>query len=527
MDTGATTRSSYVVRGLELFAEYGDREALVSKDFRVTYTELRAAVLDLAAALQLHGVRPGSAILMMLANPPEAPILQLACHLLGCRTIWVSPGNPRKDFDEYVRLLEGVDAFVYDARSHSEEGRELSARASSVLMLCLGPGGVGPDLLAKLPEDSAAFDDSAVTTEPESVFQTSGTTGPPKRVHHRDSFFQQALALAVAYRDSGLPLLRQYSISPFWYVSGQMTGFLVLFSGGLLVLGDKFEVESFLAVIEQERINGAFVSPAMLYEVLDHPALEKADCSSLFMLNVGGAAASPARLRQAMERFGPVLRIIYGLSESTMITTYPGMTYDPEHPERLRSCGTAYGDVRIEVRGEDLAVLGPNEIGEVWIASNLNMAGYWGQPELTASTLVDGWIRTRDLGYLDADGYLYLVDRVQDIIITGLGAKKIHSRVVEDVLASHPQVRAAAVIGVPNVKHGTVVHAYVMAKEGAKVTAEELSALVVDEMVEVAAPREVDFVDRLPLTGAGKVDKKALRTRFLADRGLREGADLG
>ncbi|GHJ43232.1 acyl-CoA synthetase [Catellatospora sp. TT07R-123] len=508
---------NYVRHGLELFASYADREALVAGERRMSYAELRTAVLDLATNLRDHGVKPGSSVLMMFANPIEGPIAQLALHLLGCRTLWIMPGNKQREFNEYTQLLAESDAFMYDPRTHADKGAELAASAPAVPVFCLGPGGVGPDLLVPVADGAAPLDVESFDTEPESIFQTSGTVGTPKLVHHRNSFFAQAQALAVAYRDSGLPSLRQYSISPFWAVSGQMTAFLVIFGGGMLVLGATFDPEGFLKVLERERINSTFLSPAMFYEVLDHPAVETTDTSNLFMFNLGGAGANPARLRQGIERFGPVLRIIYGLSESTMVTTLPGLTYDPEHPQRIGSAGTAYGDVRIEVRGEDgRTVLPVGEIGEIWIASNLNMAGYWGDPELTAQTLVDGWVRTRDLGYADTDGYLYLVDRIQDIIISGLGARKIHSRVVEDVIAAHPSVKSVAVIGVPDEKLGQAVYAYVVPTEPGAVTDEQLRELVKVELIPQAGPHHVEFVERLPLTRSGKVDKKALRAQYAA-----------
>jgi acyl-CoA synthetase (AMP-forming)/AMP-acid ligase II len=252
----------------------------------------------------------------------------------------------------------------------------------------------------------------------------------------------------------------------------------------------------------------------MLYEVLDHPAVASTDCSSLFMLNVGSGPATPARLRQAIDRFGPVLRIVYGLSEAVVITALPGLTDDPEHPERIRSCGKPYGDVRIEVRAEDGTVLGPGEIGEIWVSSKLNFAGYYGRPDLTAETIVDGWIRTRDLGRTDADGYLYIVDRTHDRILSGHWNIPVYCRPIEDAIAAHPQVRAVAVVGVADPDAGEVPHAFVVPAPGARVSAEELIGLVTAELSEMWAPHGVDFLDRLPLTRAAKVDKVALRARF-------------
>jgi acyl-CoA synthetase (AMP-forming)/AMP-acid ligase II len=154
--------------------------------------------------------------------------------------------------------------------------------------------------------------------------------------------------------------------------------------------------------------------------------------------------------------------------------------------------------------------------GEIWTTGRLTFAGYWGQPELTAETIVDGWVRTRDIGHLDPDGFLYIVDRSTDMIITHRRSWNIYSRPIEDVLAAHPQVRAAAVIGVPDPVVGEVVHAYVVPVAGATVTGDELSTTVAEELNDMWRPRSVEFVDKLPLTRANKIDKKALRARYAA-----------
>jgi acyl-CoA synthetase (AMP-forming)/AMP-acid ligase II len=154
--------------------------------------------------------------------------------------------------------------------------------------------------------------------------------------------------------------------------------------------------------------------------------------------------------------------------------------------------------------------------GEIWVAGGLNFAGYWGEPELTAETLVDGWVRTQDIGHLDEDGFLYIVDRRTDMIITRRRAWNVYCRPIEDVLAAHPQVRAAAVIGAPDPVDGEVVHAYVVPVRDATVTGEELAATVGAELNDLWQPRTVEFLDALPLTRANKIDKKALRARYAA-----------
>ena len=506
-----TDRPNYVHEALELFAGFGDREALVDGGRRLTYPQVAAQVRGLATALHHHGVRPGAAVLVMLGNTVEGPLLQLALHLLGCRSMWVAPVTSRREVDEFV-ALSAPEAFVHDPRD--AQAVEIAAGLSGVPVLCLGPGGAGPDLTAQAA--GPAVEPPTGVPAPESFLQTSGTTGTPKLVHHRESFYRQVLALAADFRGAGFPLLRHLSHSPMWLASGQITTLFNLFTGGVLFLREQWDPAAFIATVDAERLTSTFVTPPMLYEVLDHPDLPGADFSAMFMFNVGAGPAAPARLRQAIARFGPCLRIVYGLSEAVVICALPGLTEDPEHPERLRSCGRPYGDVTVEIRDADGRVLPAGEDGEVWVRTKLSFAGYHGRPELTADTLVDGWVRTRDIGHLDADGYLYLVDRLQDRILTRQRSWPIYSRPIEDVLAGHPEVRAAAVIGVPDPVAGELPHAYVVPAPDASVTGEELIALVVRELSETWAPGAVEFVDALPLNRSAKVDKRALRARYAA-----------
>ncbi|MGV9805732.1 class I adenylate-forming enzyme family protein [Micromonospora chersina] len=505
-----TDRPNYVHEALDLFAGFGDREALVGGGRRLTYPEVAAEVRGLAGALLRHGVRPGAAVLVMLGNTLDGPLLQLALHLLGCRSMWVAPVTSRREVDEFVALA-GPDAFVHDPRDPL--GAEIAAGLTGVPVLCLGPGGAGPDLTAA---DGEPTDLPAGAPAPESFLQTSGTTGTPKLVHHRESFYRQILALAADFRAAGFPLLRHLSHSPMWLASGQITTLFNLFTGGVLFLREQWDPAAFIRTVDTEKLTSTFVTPPMLYEVLDHPALDGADFSAMFMFNVGAGPAAPARLRQAIARFGPCLRIVYGLSEAVVICALPGLTEDPEHPERLRSCGRPYGDVAVEIRDAEGRVLPAGADGEVWVRTNLSFAGYHGQPELTAETLVDGWVRTRDIGHLDDDGYLYLVDRLQDRILTRQRSWPIYSRPIEDVLAAHPEVRAAAVIGVPDPVAGELPHAYVVPAPGATVTGDELIALVTRELSDTWAPGAVEFLDALPLNRSAKVDKRALRARYAA-----------
>jgi acyl-CoA synthetase (AMP-forming)/AMP-acid ligase II len=291
---------------------------------------------------------------------------------------------------------------------------------------------------------------------------------------------------------------------------------MTLFSGGALFLDYDFDIGKILGLIERERITSTFFTPPLYYQLLDHPDLDRTDTSSLQMVSVGGSACAPSRLVEGIERLGPVLRPVYGMTEAPLLTALPALGSQPGFRDRLASCGQPYGDIRVEIRDGKGVALPPGEAGAVWVSGGLTMSGYWGQPQLTEETLVDGWLGTGDVGYLDADGYLFLVDRQKDIIITGLGSTNVYTRPVEDVLAGHPGVSAAAVIGVPDEEEGEAVHAVVVPAAGATVTPEELRELVRSELNDIWTPKRVEFVDELPLTDVGKVDKNALRDRYAA-----------
>jgi fatty-acyl-CoA synthase len=508
-------RPNYVRTVLELFAGYGDRDALVAGDQRLTYTDLRAGVLDIAANLLDNGLRPGTCVAILVGFPVEAPMLQLALHLLGCRTAWVSGSGTPAEQDAYLANVR-PGAFLYDARTHGQRGRK-HAESLGVPAFCLGPNGGGPDVLAARPAGSAPFDVDGATGEPESVFQTSGTTGLPKPLLHTANLYEQILTLAGQIVAAGEPRYRHLTVTPMWIVSGTTSALLYLFTGSTLVVMRFLGAREFLGIIERERINSAYVSPLMFSDLLDHPDSKSFDCSSLHTLSIGSAAITPARLRQGIERFGPVIRITYGLSESPFISAFPNIEDDPERPGRLRSCGTPYGDVRLQIRDENGAVLPPGQDGELWVSTKLNFAGYVGMPELTAATLVDGWLRTRDIGHVDEDGFVHLTGRASDMIITGTGSIHIFPRPIEDVLATHDGVREAAVIGVPDADRGESAHAYVVLAEGATVTEKELGDLVAKKLSRTWTPRTFEFIEALPRTGSGKTNLKQLRARYTAE----------
>jgi len=280
-----------------------------------------------------------------------------------------------------------------------------------------------------------------------------------------------------------------------------------------------FTPEKFIRLVEQHRITATFLVPTMIYVLLDSPARQGADLSSLQLVIYGASPMSPARLTEGIREFGPVFMQLYAQTEApNTVTVLHQHEHDPvHHPERLASCGTPCVGTQVRLLDDDGHAVPRGEVGEICVRGPLVMQGYWNKPEETAKALRHGWLYTGDMARQDADGYLYIVDRSKDMIISG--GFNVYPREVEDALSQHPAVAAAAVVGVPDAKWGEAVRALVVCKPGASVPAEELIALVRERKGSVYAPKAIDFVDSLPVTGLGKLDKKAIRARFWQGQG--------
>jgi fatty-acyl-CoA synthase len=291
----------------------------------------------------------------------------------------------------------------------------------------------------------------------------------------------------------------------------------VLLSGGTVVLHRSFDPARWLATVAAERITLALLVPTMIYALLDHPDLDRTDLRSLETIMYGASAISPTRLAEGIRRIGPVFCQLYGQTECAGIATSLWRAqHDPADLDRLTSCGMPMPGVRVAVLDDQAAPVAPGAPGEICVQGASVMQGYWKQPELTAAALGDGWLRTGDMAVRDEAGFLYIVDRKKEMIVSG--GFNVFPREIEDVLSTHPAVAVAAVIGVPDDKWGEAVKALVVPKPGATVDAAALIALVRDRKGPVCAPKSVDLVESLPMTPVGKLDKKALRAPYWAGR---------
>jgi fatty-acyl-CoA synthase len=289
-----------------------------------------------------------------------------------------------------------------------------------------------------------------------------------------------------------------------------------LLRGGTVHLLKGFEPEKFLATLSREKINFTLVVPTMIYVLLDHPRLDQTDLSSLELILYGASPMSPTRLVEGLERIGPIFSQLYGQTECYPVSVLRKADHDARRPELFASCGFPIASCSVSLRDDDNNEVKPGEAGEICVRAPHAMEQYWKRPEQTAETFKGGWLHTGDIARADERGYLYIVDRKKDMIVSG--GFNVFPREIEDVLALHPAVSQCAVIGVPDEKWGEAVKAIVVLRPDATVERTELSseliALVKEHKGAHHQPKSIEFADAIPLSPLGKPDKKALRAQY-------------
>lgn len=524
---------TYLDRILEHWHEDEDAEALVQGAQRLTRGEARRRLFRLGHALRGQGLAPGDGVGLFLANRVDAVLVQLAVHLIGCRVVFLPPEPGPGELAALVeqsRARAVVTDPLFADRAADAAGRSVHAPE----LLSLGP--CEPkckDLLALAAECPAVRPDGVPAPgadEAVTVLYTGGTLGRPKLAAHSHRLYDTLVDLADDARQDSRPAVfptmnpgtdRVLASTLLTHGSGHLTSVQALVTGSTLVVLPEFEAGAALAVLREERITATMFVPPMLYALLDHPQCVPGALPALRRIVVGGAATSPSRLQQAVEVFGPVLSQGYGQSEALGIAAFGAedlASKGAQRPELWRSCGRAISGVEIEIRGEDSTVaLSGRQVGEVCVRGETVMLGYYEDPERTAAALHDGWLRTGDMGYLDAEGYLYLVDRAKDIIVTGSTSDNVYSRVLEDFLLTLPGVRDAAALGMPDEEYGEAVQIFLATAEGADVDPDAVGASVTAELGELYTPRRTVLLRQLPTTKVGKVDKKALRAAWTSE----------
>jgi fatty-acyl-CoA synthase len=501
------TPLDFLERARRLFASL---EAVVDGERRYTYGEFAERAHRLAHALRSDlGCRPGDRVAYLCSNTVEMLEAYYGVVLAGCV---LTPLNVRMASPELAFVLDDCDAallIVHPTFANLADTLRPKARLD-----------VGPDYEAALleapaaPFDPGPIDEDAVCE----LIYTSGSTGDPKgaMLTHRalaTHAVDSALTMGGNHRDVVLHTI------PLFHVNGWGTPHWMTVLGGRHVMLERFDAGAVMRLIEGERVTRLHLVPTMATALLERGAPARLDSSSLVQVSVGGAAAAPELLAALEDALGCEVVSGYGLTEASPQLTKANITraHDvmPLEDQRARRASTGHPNIGVDLRvfdDRDREVPGDGAtIGEVCVRSNHVMAGYWRRPEETADALRDGWLRTGDLATVDREGYVTIVDRRKDIIVSG--GENISSVQVEKALCAHPGVLEAAVVAMPDHKWGEVPRAFVVVRRGASVGEHELIEWVRGRLAHFKAPKRVDFLPELPKSGTGKIMKAALRER--------------
>jgi len=502
-------------------ARGGERVAFIDGDRQTSYRVLGEQVSGMVQALSAQGLKKGDVIATLSPNRPEAFLMTAAAYLMGLQLVWMNPMSSEADH-QYQIDDAGVRTLFVDPGSFGSRALSICQQCERPLKLfSLGPWAGQLDILAQAASYPAlALESSSFENDPCVLIYTGGTTGKPKGVVHTHRVHVAMTLMEMA--DFDWPeQIRFLAMTPITHASGALI-MPVLMQSGTIIMHAGFEPTIFCQLVERHQVTCTFMVPTMIYVLLDSVARKQHDLSSLQTIIYGAAPMSVARMREALDVFGPIFMQLYGQSEAPMaMTVLHKREHDPKnYPHRLSSCGTPVVGIQLRLlnnQGEEVPV---GEVGEICVRGPLVMLGYYNKPDETAQAFRHGWLYSGDLARRDQDGFIYIVDRSKDMIISG--GFNVYPREVEDILAAHPAVGAVAVIGIPDPKWGESVQAMIVLREPRSLTQEtielelELASLVRREKGSVQVPKRFHFVDRLLTTGLGKIDKKAMRLTLSA-----------
>ena len=492
------TPVDFLTRARRLFP---DRVGVIDGELRLTYRDFAARCDRLASAL-VHdmGVQPGDRVAWLCGNTHELLEAYYGVLLAGAVLL---PLNIRLAPVEQDAVLQDSGATLL-LRHPSQPG--FATRVPTVVL-----DADYEDMLARQPSDAWSVPE-VDERDPAELFYTSGSTGEPKGavLSHR-ALYLHAVHNALTGGWSGADVVLH--TIPLYHVNGWGTAHYVTALGGVHVMLPRFDAGEVLRLVEAHGVTRLLVVPTMMRAILDHPSLESTDVSSIVQVSIGGAPSGRELVAEVEARLGCECICGYGMTESS-----PTLTRSLDKPGEARSLDRR-ATTGLPILGVDVRVLGDDDeevawdgqsVGEVCARSNHIMTGYWNKPEETAQALRDGWLRTGDLAVVDPDGYITIVDRRKDLIVSG--GENIASVEVEKAIAAHPSVAEVAVVGMPDLRWGEVPRAFVALKAGAPALTEaDVIEWVRERLAHFKAPRSVVFLDELPQGGTGKIQKQALR----------------
>lgn len=503
---------------------FGDSTAITFRDRSYTYRELGENAYRLVSAFGKIGLKKGDKIAFLMANCPEYIFCEYAVAKVGGIRVPLAVLLSSNDHIYMMNQAECV-ALVYHERMAGRVQEMLPQLETVKHLICItesdAPVAHGHYHLQELMRTHAP-EASPVPIDPEElagIYYTGGTTGKPKGVMISHRAWTYTIIIELLEFGFGWEETFAY-VTPLTHAGGCLMLPVMLRKGRCVIL-DHFDPVTLLSTIEKEKITATFLVPTMIYILLDHPDLKTYDLSSLRNIIYGASAIAPERLKQAITTFGPIMTQLFGQTEAPMcisaLSREEHVIADPAREREIfSSAGRPTFHAQVRIVGEDGKDMPRGQAGEIVVRCANIMHGYFKNPEATADTIRDGWLHTGDIARQDDEGFLYIVDRKKDMIVSG--GFNIFPREIEDVLFEHPSVKGAAVVGVPHDKWGEEVKAIVVLHEGKQATPEELIEFVKDRKGSLMAPKSVELWNAIPVTNLGKIDKKAIRARFWEGR---------
>lgn len=495
--------------------------AVIDGETTRTWAEVGERVARLAGGLAAMGVEPGDRVAILAMNSADYLEALYAIARAGAVSV---PLNTRWSVEETAAaLLDFTPRLLIVDAAFRDQAPELRRRAGIASAIHMGPGPVPAEMAghealiaahAPLPDRSGSGEDLC------SLCYTGGTTGRSKGVMltHANLTFAAVNWIASLHFSDETVFLHS---AGFFHLAGSIPLFALTMAGGTHVLLPKFDAEAAMATIQRHRVTYCLFVPTMINTLIHHPRSADYDLSSLRLIEYGASPISLSVLEAAMARLPDCAFIQgYGLTEATALTlSLPWRHHfeSDEGPSKRAATGrAAYGiDVRIAPPGggEELP---RGEAGEILLRGPQITPGYWNLPEQTAAAFHDGWLLTGDGGFMDADGFVHITDRVKDMIVSG--GENVYSKEVENAIFAHPAVQDCAVIAIPSEEWGEAVHAVVVFRAGRTASLEEIRAHCRERLAGYKCPRSLEVRDALPLSAAGKIVKAELRAPWWADR---------
>jgi long-chain acyl-CoA synthetase len=500
---------------------YPERAAVVLGERRLTYAQVNAGANQVANLLAARGIGPGDKVALSCPNLPYFPVIYYGILKAGAVVVPLNVLLKGREIAYHLAdsqakayfCFEGTPELPMGAEGHAGFGQ--TDGCEHFFLVTADPAAPAPiegveTLGRALTGQSPVFETVlAAETDPAVILYTSGTTGQAKgaELSHSNLILNALTCNRLFHTTPGTDT--HLLVLPLFHSFGSTVNMNAGFSSAAtLVLLPRFEANAAVALLQSENVTFFAGVPTMYWGLLnaltDDVDVEK--IARTMRIAVSGGSSLPLEIiKEVRRRFGVTILEGYGLSETSPVATFS----DPDSEPRPGSIGIPIWGVEVKLIDESWNTIeGSDEIGEIAIRGHNIMRGYYNRPEATAEVLHNGWFRTGDLGRRDKDGFYYIVDRAKDMIIRG--GFNVYPREIEEVLMTHEAVSLAAVIGVPHPSHGEEIKAYVILKEGATITEDELIAWGRDQMASYKYPRMVQFAETLPMTATGKLLKRAL-----------------